>query len=105
IVDLNYHYIPPGILLPIIENSIEHAFVHKADNQHIKIEVKEDEQECLIITIADNGVGMNAAHQKELSKKSTGLISIEKICKQEGIALEVSGNIPSGTSIVLHFKN
>ncbi|MEM9886199.1 MAG: 7TM diverse intracellular signaling domain-containing protein [Bacteroidota bacterium] len=103
-VDLAYHYVPPGILLPIVENALDYAFDYSSDNQLITIELREDIHERLKITISDNGKGIEATDDEKTSKKSTGLLAVQSICEQEGIDFKITNIAPSGTSVSFLFK-
>lgn len=100
-IDTSYYQIPPGILIPVVENAINYAFPkHDTDGNEIKIQLMEDEDENLAIHIADNGIGINTSSTK--TRTSTGLKSIEEICQQHDIALEIEQNTPKGTVISFH---
>ncbi len=65
-VDTSLFQIPPMLIQPFIENSIEHGFENKKGNRKIDIKIK-FVNNSLICTIADNGVGVNA---KKIAKSS-----------------------------------
>lgn len=72
--------IPRMILQPLVENAISHGIDEKEDGGDIFVHAQED-NECIKITISDNGMGMNEdtiqkilkKQFKGISKKSSGL--------------------------------
>lgn len=56
------------ILQPIIENSIQHGFLPKDGEGHIKIHIKRMENH-LILTVSDNGVGMSKETLDKLKRR------------------------------------
>ncbi|MHA7058801.1 tetratricopeptide repeat protein [Aquimarina sp. M1] len=58
-IDASQCKIPPMLIQPFVENSIEHGFEDKVDNRKIDICIKFINK-SLICTITDNGVGINA---------------------------------------------
>ncbi|WP_103866985.1 tetratricopeptide repeat protein [Aquimarina sp. I32.4] len=66
-VDTSQFQIPPMLIQPFIENSIEHGFEDKKGNRKIDIRIKYIDK-TLICTIADNGVGINT---KKTAKNNT----------------------------------
>ena len=84
--------IPKLTLQPIIENIIRHAFNTKLNGNRITISI-ETTQSRLILSIADNGDGMDEASLKKLNRQFTSA-GIEK-------AREEGGKGVSGTGIAL----
>ncbi len=62
--------VPPGIIQPLVENSIWHGITPLDRNGKIKIRVKKDDGK-LIYYIKDNGVGRT--HSKDNLKESRGI--------------------------------
>ncbi|PCJ64089.1 MAG: sensor histidine kinase [Bacteroidetes bacterium] len=62
--------IPPMLIQPFIENATEHAFVDKKENKEISVQIT-FEQEKLVVTIADNGIGINTDLQKSSNTKKS----------------------------------
>lgn len=60
--------IPPMITQPFIENSIEHGQLHTVDEGFIHIHFS-SENEMLIISISDNGIGRKNASKNKKSKE------------------------------------
>ncbi len=97
--------VPPMILQPFIENSIIHGLSHKDDLGFVKISFKA-ENNMLICSVDDNGVGRQNLNESE-NKKSMGMAitksrieiinklkntngSVEIIDKTEGTRIDVS---------------
>jgi len=55
------------ILQPIVENSIQHAFKAKRDQDYLKISVSADSEDYLLISIYDDGCGMPKEKVDELN--------------------------------------
>lgn len=81
--------VPKLLLQPIIENSLLHAFENQ-EKGTITIEIDSDEKN-LMITISDNGIGMDERTLKELNDHILGKTErVQKVSKTKGngIALE-----------------
>ncbi len=59
--------VPPMLTQPFIENAIEHGFLHKEEQGHIDLIIKETDSQ-LLITVKDDGVGRTQA--ATLAKKT-----------------------------------
>ncbi len=82
-------YVPKLMLQPIVENSILHAFENKTKGI-ISIEIDADDSH-LLITVSDDGDGMNEATLNELNARIQGKrdqISRPLLSHGNGIALE-----------------
>jgi len=55
------------ILQPIVENSIQHAFKNKRDQDYLKISVSQDSEDYLLISVYDDGCGMPKEKVDELN--------------------------------------
>ncbi len=62
--------IPPMLIQPFIENSIEHAFRDRRENRKIDIHLKLENSK-LICTITDNGIGIDALIENKKSLATT----------------------------------
>ncbi len=68
--------IPPMLIQPFIENAIEHGFKERIDDPKIKIHLTA-QNNVLVCTIKDNGIGLNAtknitkSHKNSLATKIT----------------------------------
>jgi len=104
--DINYETveIPPLLLQPFIENSIEHGFKNKKEKGKIEILIKK-EKDYIIYTLKDNGCGF------ELNKKNNEMHAIDvfkKRMKLIGNKNENSFSINSnsqGTTINIKLKS
>jgi hypothetical protein len=67
-LDTDLIEIPPLLLQPYVENAIWHGLMHKAEGGHVSVKVEMPVQDCLKITITDDGVGRAIA--AELKSKS-----------------------------------
>jgi len=56
--------IPPMLIQPFVENSIEHGLLNSKENGHIEIKIKIDEK-ILNIEISDNGIGIDASIKRK----------------------------------------
>ncbi|MFC0558317.1 sensor histidine kinase [Halalkalibacter alkalisediminis] len=65
--------IPPMTLQPIVENAIKHGVKQLHSNSRILIQIKKDKG-AVLLSIKDNGKGMNKKRLKELGKE--GLESV-----------------------------
>jgi two-component system sensor histidine kinase YesM len=57
------------ILQPIVENAINHAFVDRESNCRLLIKAFQNEKKCLVVRIADNGVGMSQSELEDLDRR------------------------------------
>jgi len=62
--------IPPMLIQPFIENAIEHGFKGQKENRKIDVQLKYQQQE-LICTITDNGIGIANKKEKETPHKKS----------------------------------
>lgn len=69
--------IPPLILQPFIENAIWHGLSPKEGEKNLQLSVLKKEENCIEISVQDNGIGRKKAlefqQQKMIQKKSVGL--------------------------------
>ncbi len=74
-------YIPPFLLQPLVENAVKHGVMVKRDGGEILVEAKVDRKK-IIITVEDNGVGMDEDQLKTLLRnnrnESIALTNINK---------------------------
>ncbi len=69
-VDQQYIEIPPLLLQPYVENAIWHGLMHKKNGGNIIVDVTLPEENYLLVTITDDGVGREAAAEFK-SKSAT----------------------------------
>jgi two-component sensor histidine kinase len=115
-LDLELVEIPPLLLQPYVENAIWHGLMHKPEGGMVEVKVEAPEEDCLRITITDDGVGRAAAAQLK-SKSATKHKSFGMKLTGERISLinrlydtttrvqvhdltDAEGN-PAGTEVVL----
>jgi len=77
---LNF-FIPPFLLQPLVENAVKHGIMVKKDGGQILVEAKEEKKK-IILTVEDNGVGMDSEQLKSLfennNNESIALNNINK---------------------------
>lgn len=73
--------IPPMLLQPFIENSLEHGELHKVRNGKIRITFK-IENDLLIFVIEDNGIGRQAAAEKK----------VKDLNKHDSMAIDITNS-------------
>ncbi|WP_162556004.1 tetratricopeptide repeat protein [Reichenbachiella versicolor] len=76
-IDQKSILIPPMMIQPFIENSIEHGFTESIENKKIDVNIQ-FEGVKLVCTIQDNGVGIDAHDQKRTREKESLSTSITK---------------------------
>lgn len=76
--------VPFMLLQPFVENAINHGLIHKVGKKHFSIDIKEHDDDSLLCTIEDNGIGRaasSAINRKNLSSvlhQSKGIGIVEK---------------------------
>ncbi len=103
----------PFLLQPVIENAIVHGLEKITENGHIVTHLVKKE-ECLKVTVSDNGVGMNvdelARLQENILKNtlnasnSIGLGNINrriKLCYGEEYGLSIESIPEEGTKVII----
>lgn len=81
-IDPEIILIPPMLVQPIVENSVEHGFSREENNGHLNLffERKED---TLVVKIEDNGRGFDVTKKNHLAeKKSKESLSVQMIKEQ-----------------------
>ncbi|MFC4633462.1 tetratricopeptide repeat protein [Dokdonia ponticola] len=76
-IDTNAFEIPPMLIQPFVENAIEHAFTNQLENREIHVRITYEDQK-LICTITDNGVGIHSqpiAKRKDKNSLATTITS------------------------------
>ena len=115
-LDTDLIEIPPLLLQPYVENAIWHGLMHKPEGGLVQVKVEPLEEDCLRITITDDGIGRTRATElKSISASkhmSFGMkvpgerISLINRLYQTHTRVQVhdltdaSGN-PAGTEVVL----
>lgn len=67
---VSYH-IPPFVIQMLVENAFRHAFVEKAQDNHIIITIYKNSQELFII-VEDNGIGMSSEQIQKVYHPQVG---------------------------------
>jgi len=105
--DIEDLYILPFLIQPIVENSIIHGLEEKEEKGIININIKKEEDK-LIISVEDNGVGMSQEeveaifNNEDLSGKKIGLKNTMeriKLFYGEEFGLRVQSEIGKGTRV------
>jgi sensor histidine kinase YesM len=115
---LDHVPVPPMIIQPFVENAIWHGLLHSNKPGFLEIEISELE-EYLICTIADNGIGRQAAAEQKskssLKKKSLGMeVTLKRLNSFNG-SLPGESNMlvedltddkeePAGTRVTIKIK-
>jgi sensor histidine kinase YesM len=80
-LDTDLIEIPPLLLQPYVENAIWHGLMHKQDGGLVQVKVEPLQEDCLRITITDDGIGrakatqlksLSATRHKSFGMKVTG---------------------------------
>lgn len=95
-------YIPPLSLQPLVENAVRHGILHRKEGGTVTIRTVEDGEDA-VVTIADDGIGMEKARDAPNLGTHTG-IAIENVRSRLRIMVGGSMEIQSsdeGTVITL----
>lgn len=96
--------IPSLTIQPLVENAIKHGLQPKEDGGEIILKVME-ETDSVLITVSDNGVGMDLTKNHPLSRpqgESIGLINVhERLCGQYGEGLHIASQPGLGTKVTI----
>jgi sensor histidine kinase YesM len=108
--------IPPLLLQPYVENAIWHGLMHKPEGGLVQVKVESMQEDCLRITITDDGIGraramelksLSATRHKSFGMKVTGeRISLINRLYQTHTRVQVhdltdAAGSPAGTEVVL----
>ncbi|MBB4824885.1 signal transduction histidine kinase [Sporosarcina luteola] len=103
--DINGIYIPPLSIQTIVENALHHGILQKTEGGIVKITVTQDEHSHLI-TIQDNGVGMQEQQVMELLSDANKLqygIGIanthRRLIQLFGKGLQLKSQVNKGTTV------
>lgn len=98
--------IPALIIQPIVENSIRHGLMKRISGGSVKI-IAEIENNNLIITISDNGVGISSEKLESLleNRSSTGNVGLRNVHKrllnEYGQGLLIDSIEGKGTQVII----
>ena len=79
-VQVSKFQIPPMLLQPYIENAIWHGLRYREEKGELLVDVKENTEDSIIISITDNGIGrkksaeIKTQNQKKQKSKGMGII-------------------------------
>jgi sensor histidine kinase YesM len=111
-------FIPSMLLQPFVENAFKHGLLHKKGEKKLNITF-ENQQENLLVTIDDNGIGREHAKEIQIrqARKSTGFalnattqrIDLLNKITSYNIKIEIldkynAQNEPEGTRILVNLK-
>lgn len=102
--DIEHFKIPSFIIQPIIENSIIHGVLKKAEGGKVIVKAEKD-LDCIKFTIIDNGVGMKRERYNEVVNNwpGTGLGNVNsrlKLLYNSNIGLQISSLEDKGTTVM-----
>lgn len=104
---LRHALVPSLCIQPFVENAIRHGLFKKQSGGVIRLTITTQEQ-CLAITIQDNGIGM-AHHevdrllQDEESERGIGVSNVRKRLRTiAGSKLDIQSAPGEGTTVIIH---
>ncbi|VAW09951.1 Sensor histidine kinase [hydrothermal vent metagenome] len=81
-LDITAFQIPPMLLQPYIENAIWHGLRYKEEKGFLNIDLQQQNNEIIVITITDDGIGRKKSEelktQNQRKQKSKGMGNIKK---------------------------
>ena len=92
-VDIESIEIPPMLLQPYVENCILHGILPSDKSGQIDISVEINDNQCIVFSIQDNGIGIEESIARKLSKKSIHVSRGTSINAQRIQLLEATKNI------------
>ena len=100
-------FIPKLCIEPVVENAMIHGIEPKDDSGYINVKIDQQNNEVLLITVADNGVGFDKdkviSGEKEGSPK-VGLMNINRLINNlygSEYGIEVESKIGKGTKVII----
>ncbi len=79
-IDTDAFEIPPMLLQPYIENAVWHGLRYKEDKGNLEIKLAKKDQDTLLITIQDDGIGRKKSKalktQHQLKRQSKGMNNV-----------------------------
>lgn len=103
--------IPPLLIQPLVENSIRHGISSKKNGGQVKLDITVNENH-LMITIADNGIGMSQERIEEILNQTAGLENgvglqniIKRIKKYNGASISIKSEENKGTTVIVVFPS
>ena len=116
-IDLESIKVPSLILQPFLENALWHGLSTIKDNKNISLEITNNNDEFVKITITDNGIGRVQAEKiknnKLLKRKSVGIaLTNDRLSNffkghQNGYSIDIKdlydeNNNPTGTRVIIN---
>lgn len=97
-INTDHIKLPPMLAQPLIENAIEHGFIHISEKGKLDIRFIAEDNNFLFIEVEDNGVGIEKSKQLQMNtgKSHRSLateITKERICKikqSKGLDIKMS---------------
>ena len=100
-------FIPKLCIEPVVENAMIHGIEPKDDRGYINVKIEQQNNEVLLITVADHGVGFDKdkviSGEKEGSPK-VGLMNINRLINNlygSEYGIEVESKIGKGTKVII----
>lgn len=89
------------IVTELVVNATKHAFPEGRSGT-ISVSFAEESPKAFVLTIADNGIGMEGASNRERSGGGIGLALVRSLAEQEGGSVEIVSG-PDGTTVKCAF--
>jgi len=99
-IDAQFLELPPLLLQPYVENAIWHGLMHQPEGGTVMIQVVQAQDNCISITITDDGVGRARAAELK-SKSANNRKSFGMKLTSDRIAL-INQLYQTQTSVVIH---
>jgi ligand-binding sensor domain-containing protein len=107
--------VPSLFIQPYVENALKHGLLHKSGERLLKVEAKATNENTLVITIEDNGIGrqqseaikQNDKHHKPFATKANKeRVRLYKNKLKQNINIEIidlynSNQQPTGTKVII----
>lgn len=100
-------FIPKLCIEPVVENAMIHGIEPKDDKGYINVKIEQENNEVLLITVSDNGVGFDKdkviSGEKEGSPK-VGLMNINRLISNlygSEYGITIDSKIDEGTKVVI----
>jgi hypothetical protein len=113
-ISTDFYKLPPLLIQPFVENAIVHGVIPNTKIRgSIIVDFRLDQEENLICTISDNGIGRKEASIRKQNQikshisRGTELINKRvEILKQIGIKIDIQtiDNVPSGTKVIIKIE-
>lgn len=98
-------FVPPLSIQTLVENAVNHGILKKMEGGKVTISVVNDE-DCDVVSIKDNGIGMTATHIDEIllrpykHKQGIGIANTNHRLKQLfGEGLQIESQLDKGTNV------